>query len=251
MTPEIFIHTYRPIVKNIASEIQLINGFHNLFEPQLPGVGEEYWLSKRHPKIAFIGKDVGVSNPINNGLDDLDLYMQKASAIVSDADMLSWNRGYGTFAGAMIYLLSQIFQVAEDDLINGKRDDILTAIVWAQTNSVWNFKSWIQSKPEFDFETWHLLNKICAPLDSLKLLLNATNFDLAIIMSWDVGNYIDLSYELVKEENHLRLLAINGMNKYIIHTCHPSHWRSDYSSDPFYNRLSAILEMIKSKLAFN
>ncbi|HEV7332379.1 MAG TPA: hypothetical protein VGN63_15180 [Flavisolibacter sp.] len=249
---ESFLLNYEKIVTSISPALKALPNYQNLFGPHIPGAGHTYWNNENIPKIAFVGKDVGAGKKLEQNLDDISLFVQFSSDLMNEIDILNWNRNYGQFAAAVIYLLAQIYNVPEEDLTSCRRNDILSSFVWAQANSILNYKSFKANNAELTYETWDTLRHICKPLDSLKLLADAVNPDIVIIFCWDCNAYLDVpNYSVVKEKKHLRYLKNERDNKHIIHTCHQSHWRSDYSSDPFYTRLNEILDILKDEISID
>jgi hypothetical protein len=246
---EAFIKTYAYMLSGIAPQIKSIPGYQNLFGPHIPGVGDNYWNADNRIKIAFVGKDVGVGKRIENTLEDIESYIRFSSDLMNEGDILNWNLNYGQYATAIIYLLSVIYDVPEEDLLGGKRNDLLSSFVWAQRNSVWNFNSSQKANNTLNREDWDKLNDACKPLDSLNLLLTTTDPDIIFLMCWDIESYLnDSSFKIIKENLHIRLLKKENSAKYIIHTSHPSHWRRDIKVDPFYTKLSAIVEILVNEI---
>ncbi len=246
---EFFIKTYSDMLCGIAPQIKSIPDYQKLFGPHIPGVGDYYWNEEPKIKIAFVGKDVGVGKVIGNTLEDIDSYTRFSSELMNEGDILNWNLNYGQYARSIIYLLSVIYNVSEKELLEGRRNDLLASFVWAQRNSVWNYESSRKANSNLNSEVWDKLNDACKPFDSLDLLIAATDPDIIFLTCWNIDSYLKAnSFRVLKEKYHLRLLKIENLNKFIIHTCHQTHWKNDYEIDPFYSRLGEIVEILKNDI---
>jgi hypothetical protein len=242
-----FNEIYLEEMERISKEIRKMDGFDGLYGPHIPGVGDNYWSKDYKHKIAFIGKDVGEGTIIGSSLDDIQSFVKYSSTLMNEFDVFEWSTGQCTIGGMIINIVSELNMVDEQVVFDRKRDDLLASFVWAQVNCIWNYKAWKKKRdPNFKYEVWETLRDKCNSLNSLHLLLRATDFDIAILSCWDgVDEYLDLPYEVLISENHLRLLKLKDYNKFIVHTCHPTHWPNDIAKNPFYERLGKIVNLIR------
>lgn len=245
---ELFVNSYSAVLSTIIPEIVLIPGYQNLFAPHIPGVGEGYWSNESRYRIAFVGKDVGIGRRIGSALDDIETFVLHSSDLMNEKDILNWNLNYGQFASAIVHLLSVLNNVTEEDVMHGDSQWLLSSFVWAQRNAVWNFKSSEEYDKNISYENWLRLNSACKPLDNLDLLISTTDPDIIFLSCWDINGYLNPEdYNVLREKYHLRLLKSKGGNKYIIHTCHQTHWKNDYEIDPFYSRLREMIEFLRAE----
>ena len=234
---EKFIQTYQQLLLPIADEILKYPNYQDLYGPHIPGVGDNYWNLKNHPKIAFVGRDVGEGQLIGNGFENLRSYIEFYSKAINDCEILDWGiNNQNTFAFFVVSLLSKVFNKSVDEIVQKPETDILKSFVWANTNSTWNYQSWNNADKTMSYDTWLEILKLNGSFDSLKLLIEATSPNIVIITHWTAHSNYFKNVRLIDilKSKHLAIYSDENSETLIIHINHPRNFFKDYGKGGNY-----------------